>query len=183
MRSKRYKIAATLIAVLMCPDIAAATEFACDAPSDKSNSVSLTISGETRIAGAIRKMELRDGRFMPLAGARLVGTDGIVNLGFELAAPSPDATEFEVVVNFNRGDGHRSEIIGRIPTGETIPFSMILHGNGDASVEIRDYKYAAKFVPLPEGKGVFFCSTGQFQFSDLTASTNIQKPSAPSSPH
>lgn len=100
-----------------------------------------------------------------------------------MAAPSSDAAEFEVVININRGDGHGSEVIGTTPTAETIPFSITLHENGDASVEIRDYKYATKFVPLTKGKGVFFCSTGEFQFSELAASTSINRPSAPYSPH
>lgn len=172
MRSKRYIVAAGLIAGLLRPHATTATEYACDAPADKYDSVYLDISGETKIAGAVRKMEFRPGRFLPVAGARLENADKTATLGFQLSAPSADAQEYKVIINVDRGDGHQSEIIGRVPASENIPFSIALTDGGDASLNIRNYNYTTKFVPLTDGKAMFFCSTGQFQFSDLAASTS-----------
>lgn len=163
---------------LMVPQTAAASEddYDCDVAPDKHDNIYVTISGQTKLAGAVKKVEFRPGKFLPVAGARLVNADQSANFGFQLVALSTDAEQYDVVVNINRGDGHRSEVLGFIATSETVPFTISLEDNGQATVAIKDFKYSTLFVPIAEGKAMFFCSTGRFNFSQISASTMSSEP-------
>jgi hypothetical protein len=166
-RSTTWKTFTALL--LACPTIANAAplSFDCDVPPDHYSSVSEDVSGQMIIGGTVELVQMRSGNNLPVAGARLVSTDGKSGAGFQLVANSANAKHFNIVLNTKRGDDLKSNTVGQIGTREAISFNLSVSDLGKVTLLIGGTTFNADFIPMPSGKEMAFCSTAQFKFSNL----------------
>ncbi|WP_156678677.1 hypothetical protein [Sphingomonas profundi] len=160
---------------------AAPLSFDCDVPPDHYSSVSEDVTGLMTISGTVKLVQMRSGNNVPVAGARLVSADGKNSTGFQLIAGSAHGKQFSIVLNTKRGDDLRSSTVGQIGAGGAVTFSLSLSESGQVTLLIDGASFNADFIPMPSGKEMAFCSTGQFKFSDLTFVT-ASAPASPSIP-
>lgn len=161
-----------VLALVACasPTLASPLKFDCDVPPDKFSSISQEIEGVSSITGTIQVIELRSGKNLPVAGARLVSADGTSSVGLQLVADSVRAKTLDVVFNRKRGESIEREVVGQIDLGSPIRFGLAVSPVGQATLTVNGSAYDAGFVALPVGTAMAFCSTGQFKFSDLRIS-------------
>lgn len=163
-----------LAGALTCsaPSYAAAIAFDCDAPPDRFSSVSQDIAGPLAIKGSVQVMQMRSGKSLPVAGVRLASSDDSNSVGFQLAATSAKAKQFDVVVNIRQDNDLKRGIVAQIGTDEIVPFNLSIDDIGKVTLEIGGRNFNASFIPLPGGKAMAFCSTAQFKFAGLVFSEN-----------
>jgi hypothetical protein len=148
-------------------------EYDCDVPPDKYSQVSQASSGpEHMIAGTITVSEMRQGRFVPVAGARLDTPDKKQGTGFQLIADNPSTKVFNIVLNMKNGADTEKVTVGQIDAKDAIPFRFTLSGAGKVTLSIGSQSFDKAFVPLQSAKAMAFCSTGQFKFTQLTLSSD-----------
>lgn len=147
---------------------AAPLQYDCDVPPDHYSSISQEFGkSAVEVRGVVQVYQMRSGNNLPVAGARIADKDGKNSLGFQLVAQSPRAEQFDIVLNvFKNGELHRYSA-GQIPIKSAISFSLLLDGVGKANFTIGNKSVTADFVPLESSKGMVFCSTAQFKFTDL----------------
>ena len=165
----KHSVSILLAGVLTCaaPSHAAGIAFDCDVPADRFSSVAQSVSGLMKIEGSVAVVQPRAGANLPVAGATLASPDGKDSVGFQLVMASPRAKDFEVVLNLKRNGRLERASVARADTGASLPFSLILGGEGNVTLTIAGKSFSAEFMPLADGKAMAFCSTGQFRFSDL----------------
>ncbi len=154
------------------PAYATATAFDCDVPPDHFSSVSQDVAGPLAIKGSVQVVQMRSGNNLPVAGARLVSSDGNNSVGFQLVAASASAKQFDVVLNVKRGSNLKRSTVAQMATDASVPFKLSLDDTGKATLAIGGNNFSANFMPLSSGKQMVFCSTGQFQFTGLFFSPN-----------
>ena len=152
------------------PALAAPLAFDCDVPPNHYSSVSQDVAGPIVIGGTVQVVEMRSGNNLPVAGARLVSADGNDSVGFQIIAASARAKQFEVVLSTKLGSDVKQSTVAQIPADASIRFSLSLNKAGHAVLAINESKFGTSFMPLPTGKAMTFCSTGQFKFSELILS-------------
>lgn len=158
-----------LAGALTCsaPAYAAAIEFDCDVPRDRFSSVSQDIVGPLAIKGSVQAVQMRSGKNLPVAGARLVSADGNNSVGFQLVAASVKAKKFDIVMNIKQGDDLRRGTVAQIATDASVSFNLSVDDTGKATLAIGESTLEASFIPLSGGKAMAFCSTAQFKFAGL----------------
>lgn len=147
-------------------------DFDCDVPPDRHSSVTGNLTAPLAIAGTVEAKQLRAGNNLPVAGARLVSSDGKESAGFQLVAASAQAQKFDVVLNLNRNGKLQRTTLGQIPVRAPIPFRLTLSEAGTITLSISANTFDYDFIPLPAGKVMAFCSTGQFKFTNLIFSND-----------
>ncbi|WP_174274169.1 hypothetical protein [Sphingomonas bacterium] len=158
-------LAATLFA---SPTISATpTDFDCDVPADHFSSVSQAVVSPISIKGVIDLVQLRSGNNLPVAGVRLVSTDGANSAGFRLVASSAGAKKLDVRLNTKRGDVMKEDVAGQVDAKATVPFALSLSSSGQVTLTVSGSSFVADFVPIGSGKAMAFCSTAQFKFTNL----------------
>ena len=155
--------------IVSAPVYAAATSFDCDVPPDHFSSVSQDVIGPLMISGSVQLAQMRSGNNLPVAGARLVSSDGNDAVGFQLVAASPHAKQFDVVFNTKRGDDLQRNTVGQVAAEANAPvsFSLTLDKAGRAVLAVGGVNFSASFMPLTSGREMAFCSTAQFKFTGL----------------
>lgn len=143
------------------------TAFDCDVPADNYSSVSQDVSGPMKIEGSIQLVRTRSGANLPVAGARLVSSDGNNSVGFQLVVPSSRATRFDVILNTKRGDDMKRATVTQLATEASVPFSLSISDAGKVAFAIGGKDFNADFIPFSAGKAMAFCSTAQFKFTGL----------------
>lgn len=119
------------------------------------------------IEGYVQLVQTRSGANLPVAGARLVSSDGNSSVGFQLVLSSPRAKQFDVILNIQRGGDLKRVALAKIATDASVPFSLSLADTGKVTLTIGDSGFDADFIPLTGGKAMAFCSTAQFKFAGL----------------
>jgi len=172
-----FKIAVSA-GLLASPAICAASplKFDCDVPADRFASVSEETAGALAISGTVALVLAREGKYLPVAGARLISSDESRSVGFQLIAPSANRTEFNIIFNINAGDGLKRYTVGQVDLQSPAHFSLAISDAGKISLAIGDKSFDGGTLALSGGKIMAFCSTGQFKFSDL----NFGAPGEPS---
>jgi hypothetical protein len=176
--SRRIFRIAVWSGLLASPAIRAASplKFDCDVPADRFASVSQETAGPLAISGTVALILAREGKYLPVAGARLVSSDESRSVGFQLIAPSAHRSEFNIIFNVNTGDGPKRYTVGQVDLQSPAHFSLAISDAGKISLAIGDKSFDGGTLALSGGKIVAFCSTGQFKFSDL----NFSNPAEPS---
>ena len=172
-----FKIAVSA-GLLASPAICAASplKFDCDVPADRFASVSEETAGALAISGTVALVLAREGKYLPVAGARLISSDESRSVGFQLVAPSANRTEFNIIFNINAGDGLKRYTVGQVDLQSPAHFSLAISDAGKISLAIGDKSFDGGTLVLNGGKIMVLCSTGQFKFSDL----NFGSPPEPS---
>lgn len=87
--SRRIFRIAVWSGLLASPAICAASplKFDCDVPADRFASVSQETAGPLAISGTVALILAREGKYLPVAGARLVSSDESRSVGFQLLHP------------------------------------------------------------------------------------------------
>jgi len=158
----------------MIPEAAQAStlDFDCDVPPNHFSSVSSEIIGSPTISGSVQAAELRSGKNLPVAGVRLTSADGTSRLGFQLVAASRRAKKFDIALNLIRNGKLQRQIVGQVESRSVISFSFSLSPTGIVVLSIGENRYGADFQPILESRAMAFCSTGQFEFTNLAFSGN-----------
>lgn len=144
--------------------------FDCDVPADRYSSVTQDLIGVPTIRGSVRAMELRSGNYLPVAGARIVSSDGKQSVGFRLIAASPRAERFDVAFETRSGGVSNPRTVAQVAAKSDIQFSLSLSDAGKATLVLDGMDFEVEFEPLQSASGMAFCSTAQFKFSDLVFS-------------
>jgi len=167
--------------LLACPAIGAASpmKFDCDVPADRFSSVSEETAGALAISGTVALIQAREGNYMPVAGARLISSDGNRRVGFQLVAPSVHRTEFNIIFNIDAGDGLKQYTMGQVDMQTPARFSLAISDAGKISLAIGDKSFDGGSLALSGGKIEVLCSTGQFKFSDLNFGNPAEPTPAP----
>ncbi|WP_209349290.1 hypothetical protein [Pontixanthobacter sp. CEM42] len=162
------KVLAPIAVVTMAGSAQAAPlTFDCDARIDATASVKNIAQTTPSVSGTITAKQFRRGRVKPSVGASITAADGSSVAVMRLVAASADATEFDIMLNTNV-EGIREEFnLGKLPVAEPVSFRMFIDGEGVANLFINNQSWRAAFTALPNGQESTFCSTGQFEFSDL----------------
>ena len=160
--------------LLACPAVATAAplKFDCDVPPNHFSSVSEDVNGPMTVSGTIQPVQMRSGDNLPVAGVRFISADEKNGAGFQLVASSARAKQLSIVLNTRINGELKQASVGQIGAGETIPFRFTLSEPGKAVLVVGGATFSADFLPMSTGKGVAFCSTGQFKFSDLEFAGN-----------
>ena len=163
-----FKIAVSA-GLLASPAICAASplKFDCDVPADRFASVSEETAGALAISGTVALVLAREGKYLPVAGARLISSDESRSVGFQLVAPSANRTEFNIIFNINAGDGLKRYTVGQVDLQSPAHFSLAISDAGKISLAIGEKSFDGGTLVLNGGKIMVLCSTGQFKFSDL----------------
>ena len=127
------------------------------------------------IRGSVQPIQMRSGNNLPVAGGRLVSSDGKNSVGFQLIAASSDAKQFDVVLNMRRGDDLSRATIAKVLIDTNVPFSLSLRETGKVTLSIAGKDFNADFIPISNGKGMVFCSTAQFKFVGVLFDRSIDK--------
>jgi len=178
LRIFRLAVGAGLLA---CPAICAASpmKFDCDVPANRFSSVSEETTGTLAISGTVALIQAREGNYMPVAGARLISSDGSRRVGFQLVAPSAHRTEFNIIFNIDAGDGLKQYTMGQVDMRTPASFSLAISNAGKISLAIGDKSFDRGTLALRGGKIEVLCSTGQFKFSDLNFGNPAEPTPAP----
>lgn len=160
--------------IVSAPVYAAATSFDCDVPPDHFSFVSQDVTGPLMIRGSIEPVQMRSGKNLPVAGARLISSDGNDEVAFQLLAASSHAKQFDVVLIIRHGDDLQQNTVGQVAAGTDAPisFSLMLDSSGRATLAVGGANFSASFVPLTSGKEMAFCSTAEFKFTGLLFSSD-----------
>jgi hypothetical protein len=156
------------LAAAASPSLAFAStiSFDCDVPADRYSSVSQDADGQLSVRGLVKLVAARSGANLPVAGARLVSSDGKSSAGFQIVGSGSKPDHFDVVLNLNKNGDLKRYAVGQIDTEATIPFT-IASQEGRITLDVGGKKVAGDFMPLSGGKMMVFCSTAQFKFSDV----------------
>ena len=149
--TKRDAVSMMLLAGALtysAPAFAAPTAFDCDVPLDHFSSVSQDVVGPMRISGSVQVVQMRSGNNLPVAGARLVSSDGNNSVGFQLVAASAHAKQFDIVLNTKRGDDLKRSTVAQIATDASAPFLLSLDDTGKATLAIGASNFSASHLEL-----------------------------------
>jgi hypothetical protein len=157
-----------LLGLSMKPSLAFAAplNFDCDVPSDHYSSVSQEADASTIISGTVRLVEMRAGKYLPLAGAKLENAEGNKSVGLQIVAASDRALQFDVILNLNDDGEQKRYLITRVEVKEAITFKLYMEGS-KIIVAIGSDSVASEIAAFPVRKAMIYCSTAQFKFSDL----------------
>lgn len=174
VKCKLMKMLSAIMFMHSVSALAAPLSFDCDVPPDHYSSVSEDIVGSPTISGTVAVVQMRSGKYLPVAGVRLVSSDGINRVGLQLVAQSMNAKQFDVVLNTERGDNVQRTKLGQVDSSVSIPFQLSLSADGKVTLTIGTSSFNADFVPISVGKAMAFCSTAQFKFTGLAFSTTAE---------
>ena len=160
-------LAALAAASAATPAHAAPLTFDCDARTDATASVQNLAQATPSVSGTITAKQFRRGRLTPAVGASIATRDGSSFATFRLIAASADAKEFGIMFNTNV-EGIREDFdLGKIAIDAPISFRLFIDGEGVANLFLNNQSWRAAFTTLTAGEEMTYCSTGQFEFSDL----------------
>ncbi|MDN3647141.1 hypothetical protein QWY75_13090 [Pontixanthobacter aestiaquae] len=146
---------------------AAPLTFDCDARTDASSSVQNLAQATPAVSGTITAKQFRRGNLTPAVGASIAARDGSSFATFRLIAATADATEFDIMFNTNV-EGIREDFnLGKMAIAAPISFRLFIDGEGVANLFLNNQSWRAAFTTLSGGEEMTYCSTGQFEFSDL----------------
>jgi hypothetical protein len=170
--SRRTCLLAALIWTAMplapAPLLAAAPlDFDCDVPADHFSSVTQVGHDPLTIKGTINAVQLRSGNNLPVAGIRIVSSDGLYSTGFRIIASSPRAKTMVIKLNTKQGNKFEESTNGEVDAKAAIPFVFSLSETGEVTLNIGAANFNASFIPIANSKVMAFCSTGQFTFTGL----------------
>ncbi|KQX26316.1 hypothetical protein ASD39_03620 [Sphingomonas sp. Root50] len=120
-----------------------------------------------KIEGSVQLVRTRSGANLPVAGARLVSSDGNNSVGFQIVVPRPRATRFDIILYLKRGDDMKRATVTQLETEASVPFNLSISDTGKVALAIGGKDFNADFIPLSAGKAMAFCSTAQFKFAGL----------------
>jgi len=149
------------------PAFATSLSFDCDVPPDHFSSISDQVTEGAAIRATVQMVEMRPGKNLPVAGARLIGNDGAVAAGIQLVAASARAKQFDIVFNARQGEAVQRTSLGQVDVAGPIPFELTVSDAGTVTVLVGDSRFDVAAPPVAYEKGMVFCSTGQFKFSDI----------------
>ena len=152
---------------LAAPAHAAPLTFDCDARANASASVKNLAQTNPTVSGTITAKNFRRAQLPPLVGASIASVDGRSFAAVRLVAASADATEFDIKFNTNVDGVKENFELGKISVKAPISFRLFIDGEGVANLFVNNQSWRAAFIALPGGEETTFCSTGQFEFSDL----------------
>ncbi|UNK80843.1 hypothetical protein MNQ96_07160 [Sphingopyxis granuli] len=156
-----------LAAISSSPAVAIPMDFDCDVPPNHFSSLQTDLAGPFEISGKITATELRSGKSLPVAGARIFNDRDDTSVGFQLFAPSSRAKQFELLINGTKSGDLKKYAVGRISVDASISFRLILAESGAARLEIGGDSFDIPADPIHSGKAMIFCSTGQFKIAAL----------------
>jgi hypothetical protein len=146
---------------------AAPLTFDCDARTNATASVQNLAQTTPSVSGTITAKQFRRGRLSPSVGASIAARDGSSFATVRLTAASADATEFDMTLNTNV-EGIREDFdLGKLAIEAPISFRLFIDNEGVANLFINNQSWRAAFTKLAGGEEMTYCSTGQFEFSDL----------------
>jgi hypothetical protein len=149
------------------PASATQLEFDCDVPADHFSSVSEDMAGGGSISGTIRADELRKGNNLPVVGAGIFGPENRAIASFQLVAKDYRTKRFDIVFNVYHEGGVTRNNVGDVDAESAISFSISLSNIGQAVLIVNGTQFKADAFPVPGGRGMAFCSTAQFKFTNL----------------
>jgi hypothetical protein len=120
----------------------------------------------------VRPIELRSGKNLPVAGARIVSSDGSQSVGFQLVAASPRAKRLDVVINAKSSRNSSRRTVAQVAAHSDIQFDLSLADSGKVVLVVNDKSFDIEFEPLSDASGMVFCSTAQFKFFNLEFSAS-----------
>lgn len=148
--------------------------FDCDVPADHYSSVSQEANGPLVISGMVKLVAARAGDNLPVAGARLVSSDGQDSAGFQLVANSSKPTRFDVVLNLNKNGELKRYSVSQIGIDSIVSFRLVIDAER-VNLTVNKKTVEGDFIPLTGGKLMVFCSTAQFKFTEVVFGTNLSR--------
>jgi hypothetical protein len=119
------------------------------------------------ISGTIKMVEMRFGAALPIAGVRIVSTDGKTAAEFQLRPPSAHEHHFNIMLGTVL-KGVPDEIWdGQIDATAAISFRLAVSESGKVTLLIGGQTFSTQTTPITSGYNSAYCSTGEFRFSDL----------------
>ncbi|MFZ1741831.1 MAG: hypothetical protein WAT93_03200 [Pontixanthobacter sp.] len=146
---------------------AAPLTFDCDVPANSVSSVSNLAQTVPAIGGTITAKKFREGQLSPSAGVQIEAPDGKSIAGFVLRLSASDPAVLEIMLVSNNNGKQENFQAGTISATGPIAFQLFVDDQGAINIVLNDQSWSAPFMRLIGGKEKAFCSTGQFQFSDL----------------
>jgi hypothetical protein len=158
------------LAVAPLPAAAAPLTFECDVPAAHFSNVSQPATGPALSAtGQLTVKELRRGDgYGPTAGIQFSSVDQKQLLVLRLVAPSQDKKALHGELIVRSGDKTQNFDLGKVDGSTSISFKLSASELGKADVQLGENRYVADFAALSSAKIVAFCSSGDFNFGDLT---------------
>lgn len=173
MDGKAFLIFGTAISILAAvPAHAAQLEFDCDVPADRFSSVSQDVANGGSVSGTIRVDKMREGNNSPVAGAGIFGPEKRAIAAFHLIASDARAKNFDIIFFVTHGGDLKEGKVGEVGASTAIEFNISLSAVGKAILTVNGAQFQADATAISGGRAMAFCSTAQFEFTNLIFSAS-----------
>ena len=144
---------------------AAGVSFDCDVPPDRYSSIAAELVAPLEVSGTVSPVELRSGRFLPMASLHVTRPDH-PGVGFQIVAASSRAKTLDLYFNNDLTPDRRTPL-GTVDADQPIAFRFTLGEDGKGTLRLGDETFTFAAGPLVGGTLRVSCSTGQFKFAEL----------------
>jgi hypothetical protein len=139
-------------------------QFDCDAPVDQFSTEAQIVALPVTVVGTISALAMVSKDYAPSASVAIVSADDKNGVGFQMNAPTDDATELDVDHVEMQGGVRKETPQGRVPSTEAISFILSVSKLGDVTVTVGTIMFTAKFAPVAHVKVAATCTSGHFKY-------------------